>query len=241
MNNELAVKIGAKSHKAFLQDGFYTHTVHSARLHRHNYAEIHVIENSATPLIVNGKTFPLENGTVVVVPRETDHCFKSSISTHKSVGFQIDFPFQQLETHKIPQEMATEFLKEIDLVTSSGDYTKVASFISLFCSYFVEKSKLFAKPITDYGFLIEEFFSNRYSEDICLDDLAETLHLSPRQAERLVIKYTGRTFRQELINIRLTTAKHLLSSTSMPPVKVAAYVGYQSYAGFYKAMKNFKE
>ena len=237
MNNELTVRINSKNHKAFLQDGFYSHTIHSVKLHKHNHAEIHVVAKSKTPFIVNGQTHFLEDGSLVVVPSETAHCFKDPNIEHKSAGFQVDYPFSQFLVKKIPNEMADEFLTAIDKANLSGDYLTVASYISLFCGYFLEKSNVGVTPITDYGFLIEEFFSNRYSEDVHLEDLAETLHLSPRQTERLVIRYTGKSFRQELMEIRLGTATHLLNTTSMSPVKIADYVGYQSYTGFYKAMK----
>ncbi len=239
MNNELTVKIGSKGRKVLLQNGFYSHTVQSTRLHSHNYAEIHVVAKAESPIILNGQSYVLEDGAVFVIPRENSHCFKSINTAHKSAGFQVDFPFESFSKRVVPRELANEFLNEIDRAKETDDYTRVAAFISLFCSYFFEDKALSATPITDYGFLIEEFFSNRYSENVHLTDLAETLHLSPRQAERLVIKHTGKTFRAQLMNVRIRTAKYLLSSTSMTPTAVCDYVGYQSYAGFFKAMKKF--
>ena len=239
MNNELTLKIGSKNRKILLQNGFYSHTVQSTRLHKHNYAEIHVVANAQTPIIIDGKTYFLEDGNIVLIPKETSHCFKSVNTDHKSSGFQVDYPFTKLSFKKLPKELANEFLKEIDLCAANGDHTRIAAYISLFCSYFFEEEKLHATPINDFGFLIEEFFSNRYSEDVHLKDLAETLHLSKRQTERLVIKHTGRTFRAELVSVRLRTAKYLLATTSMTPTAVCEYVGYHSYAGFFKAMKKF--
>ncbi len=68
-------------------------------------------------------------------------------------------------------------------------------------------------------FPIGEFFSRKYSEN---------LHLY----ERLVIQYTGHTFREELTARRISAANHLLHTTAMPLTEVARYVGYHSYAGF---------
>ena len=239
MNNELILKIGSKNRKVLFQNGFYAHTVQSTRLHKHNCAEIHVVAKAHSALIVDGKTHTLVDGDIVLVPRETSHCFKDINYEHKSAGFQVDYPFNSLAIKNIPRELASEFLKEIDLCAAGGDYTRIAAYVCLFCSYFFEDTTLNISPITDYSFLIEEFFSNRYSEDVHLRDLAETLHLSERQTERLVIKYTGKPFRKELATVRLQTAKFLLSTTKMTPTAVCEYVGYQSYAGFFKAMKKF--
>lgn len=113
-------------------------------------------------------------------------------------------------------------------------------YIGLFCSYFQNEEILKAQPITDYGFLIHEFFTNNYSFDIHLSDLADELHLSQRQAERLVIEYTGNSFREELCQTRVTMAKELLKNTGMSLGEVSRYVGYRSYAGFWKAMKKYE-
>ena len=93
--------------------------------------------------------------------------------------------------------------------------------------------------MTDYGFLIHEFFSLHYSEDLHLCDLAQFLHLSERQTERLVIEHTGNTFRNELTAIRMTIAKKLLTSSQMSLTEISQYVGYKSYAGFWKALNKY--
>lgn len=237
MNNELTLKIGSKNRKVLFQDGFYAHTVQSTRLHKHNCAEIHVVAKAQSALIIDGKAHTLSDGDIVLIPRETSHCFKSIDSRHKSAGFQVDYPFNRFAVKNVPRELTEEFLREIDLCAACGDYTRIAAYINLFCSYFFDDTALSAAPITDYSFLIEEFFSNRYSEDVHLKDLAETLHLSQRQTERLVIKHTGKPFRKELAAVRLQTAKFLLATTKMTPTAVCEYVGYKSYAGFFKAMK----
>ena len=81
------------------------------------------------------------------------------------------------------------------------------------------------------------FFSNRYSEDVRLSDLAEAIHLSERQTERLVIEHTGRGFRDELTETRVKIARQRLADKNMTLGEIAGYVGYRSYAGFWKAMK----
>ena len=91
--------------------------------------------------------------------------------------------------------------------------------------------------IEDYAFIIEEFLKVNYARDVKLSDLAAELNLSETHTERLVKKYTGNTFRQELAEIRIKMAQMLLSSTDMTMAEISEYVGYNSYSGFYKAYK----
>ena len=119
------------------------------------------------------------------------------------------------------------------------DHSSVAAYISLFCSSFESNARRMPIPITDYGFLIFEFFSRNYKEQVRLCDLAELLHLSNRQAERLVLEHTGRSFREELAATRVRIANQLLKTTDMSLAEIAEYTGYRSYAGLWKAMKKY--
>ena len=70
-------------------------------------------------------------------------------------------------------------------------------------------------------------------------DIANYLHLSERQSERLIIDYTGHSFRDELVATRMNMAKILFSTTDMSLSEISQYVGYKSYNGFWKAAKKF--
>ena len=88
--------------------------------------------------------------------------------------------------------------------------------------------------------MIREFFSNRYGSDRGLGELAEILHVSERQAERLVWECVGRSFRDELTATRMVVADQLLNTTDISLGELAQYLGYKSYAGFWKAYKKYK-
>ena len=45
---------------------------------------------------------------------------------------------------------------------------------------------------------------------------------------------------QELTLQRMTVAAHLVTHTQMSMEEIAQYVGYQSYSGFWKAWRRFK-
>ena len=73
-----------------------------------------------------------------------------------------------------------------------------------------------------------------------LSDLADQLHISERHAERLVLQYTGRSFREELVAVRMRIAHQLMQAENASLEQIAKYVGYRSYSGFWKAMKRYE-
>ena len=113
----------------------------------------------------------------------------------------------------------------------------ISAYIPLLCSYVIASHPRDISEVTDEGMLIEVFFSTSYNKDVQLSDLAAILHLSERQTERKLIEHTGHTFREELAATRISVAKYLQSTSSMSLSEIATYVGYHSYAGFWKAMK----
>ena len=50
----------------------------------------------------------------------------------------------------------------------------------------------------------------------------------------------GRSFRGALTVTRMQVAERLINISAMPLTEVAQYVGYRSYAGFWKAYQKYK-
>lgn len=237
-SNELTVAIGTRERKVFLQNGFYSSTPPTPYMHKHNYPEVHCVSGGSATFAVDDSEYALGDGLLLVIPGGVYHGCVCIDGTANHTAFQIDIEVTAAEIHSISGNVITEFISEIDRCDKNGDHGRVAAFISLICSYFLPSVE--ARRITDSGFLISEFFSNRYGTDARLENLAEILHLSPRQTERLVELHTGRSFREELTATRMLVADRLLKITDMPLCEVAQYVGYRSYAGFWKAYQKYK-
>lgn len=240
-NNELTVRIGKGEYKAFLQKGFYICPTLKKNLHSHNYAEVHIVTGGNAVFNVGGTVIETSGTYMLLIPGGVYHlCIEKEEETMYT-AFQIDCGKKEVFRCNLNGETVKEFFKEIKACTGSGNYNKIESYIALFCSNFIIDAKKQAEPIDDYAFLIYEFFANRYCDDVILDDLAREIHLSQRQAERLVIEYMGCTFREMLAKTRIKMAKRLRRSTEMSLSQIAHYVGYHSYAGFWKAMKKYGE
>lgn len=235
MHNELNVKIGEKDHKAFLQNGFYNASVQTTTMHKHNYAEVHIVDGSDAVFHIGDTVHRSTEGNLLIIPRNVYHCINNGTNAHH-VAFQIDYDIRQLYSRTVEPQTVRDFFKEIEICKDTDNYSTVSAYVSLFCSMLcLEKSNV--RQISDYSFLIYEFFSKHYHEDVRLSDLASVLHLSERQTERLVIKSTGNTFLGELTEVRMNVAEHLLKTTDMTLEEISNYIGYRSYAGFWKAKK----
>ena len=87
----------------------------------------------------------------------------------------------------------------------------------------------------DYKHEIGHFFDKRHNENVEVKHLANELHLSEMQTQRLVKKYTGMTFGENLRSYRMNVANYLAETTDMSLEEIAREVGYASYSGFWKA------
>lgn len=238
--NALAVRTATGEHKAFLQGGFYLTSYAASCIHEHNYAEIHLIVGGTATFTVDNQRVRAESGTMLVIPKKTFHSCDHKDDSALHCAFLIDCDPKKYNKYPQSESIILEFFKLIEKTSPEDDHSAVAAFISLFCSAFECEEKLLPMPLTDYGFLIFEFFSKRYTEDVRLLDLAEFLHVSERQAERLVLEHTSRSFRDELAVTRVRVARELQKTSDLSLSEIAEYTGYRSYAGLWKAMKKFE-
>lgn len=239
MYNEINITISNEKHRAFFMNGFLSSSNQSAsNLHKHNYAEIHFVARGNAIFAIGEEKAELKSGSVLIIPQGVFHCCeqKEAVTIHNA--FQIDFDVSCAKSVYLGDETVSGFFAEIECCRKTGNYSSIAAYIALFCSALeLENQPLPANSVTDYGFLIQEYLSLHYGENLHLSDLANELHLSERQAERLMKEHTGKSFKDELCAIRMNIAKQLWESSDMTLSEIAHYVGYDSYAGFWKTAK----
>lgn len=230
---ELIFSICGKCYRALLQDGFLSPTT-TARLHKHNYAEIHIVSGDMT-VEVGGELITLKANDALAIPEGSYHRILPADGTRR-ISFQTDAPLDSLRSVNLTGGVASMLIDEAASAQSSGNFSLTAAYIAVAVSA-LSGMQYPGENLPDYSLMIREFFSRRYGEDVRLSHLAEELHLSERQTERLVLLYTGKCFRDELTATRMAVADQLISEGRMPLGEIASYVGYRSYAGFFKARK----
>lgn len=240
MYNELPIKTQGGEFSAFLQAGFYENLACSP-FHNHNYTEVHLILGGNATFVIAGKAYKIKSEHMLIIPRKALHTCTAQDENTRHCAFQINYDptddATKFEVYPIDGQLLRCFFDELRRCRETNDYTTISAFMTLLCSCFYKGERIKLKQVVDYGFAIHEFFLQRYSEDVRLSDLADMLHLSERQTERLVIKHTGESFQRTLAFTRIMIAKQLIDSSDMSLHEIAQYVGYRSYAGFWKAMK----
>lgn len=240
MYNESIVTIGTKPYKVFFKSPIGDFRNHTSPLHHHHYTEIHLLARGNVTFDIDGKPYELKAGSVLAVPQQQFHlCTRVSDDTY-CLSFFMDAALETPQHLSSSAEMIETCIHEYKRSLISQNYCKMSAYIALLCADFLGDEILSVKESNDYAIMIEEFFTRHYTEEIHLSDLAETLHLSKKQTERLVLKHSGQTFKQKLSDTRITIAQKLIRESQMPMQKAAEYVGYTSYSGFWKAMQKHK-
>ena len=250
INYELMLDICGRRTKVFLQRGFFVHNLPLREKpspysfpvpHLHNYAEIHIFVGEGIKLTYENEVIIPEPGSVILIPGGVYHSTDVPPSA-VHCAFQIDIPIDKMMTKALPTEFLTEFTREIQRSAATKNYSGIEKYIAFISSHFMPSSTLEMKKVADYAFIIHQYMALFYNKDILLSDLAGKLHISEKQTARLVLKHTGKNFSDALTSYRMSAANQLIKTyPDMPISTVAALVGYQSYSGFWKAYKKYKE
>ncbi len=238
--SEMSVYVGSTKYRTFLQRGFFEYTASSSNLHNHKYNEIHVVKCGNVDMIINGERINVPEGSAIIIPVGQYHTRKSDAPEECIIcAFQVDMDVKRPRVENL--EGITEmFFDEIDLYNKTGESRKLSSLLALVCSAFCDESSRLPIPIYDREFIIYEFFANNYDKDVTLADIAVQLRVSEKQAERLIIKSTGMSFRRQIVAKRIENAKMLVKTEGISLAKAAEMVGYQSYSGFWKALQSYE-
>ena len=86
--------------------------------------------------------------------------------------------------------------------------------------------------------LIDDYFEHHFAGNATLTELSQVLHLSRRQAARVLEENYGMGFQQKLISTRMDQAAWLLRTTNQQAGQIAGAVGYTSETAFYQAFRN---
>ena len=77
---------------------------------------------------------------------------------------------------------------------------------------------------------VELYIRNNYTEDLTIDSIAKKLNFSADYLSRIYKKHTGQTPLRYLIQLRINTAKQLLSTDTKLEIKnIGELVGYKRY------------
>lgn len=233
-------------------------------IYRHNHAvcELHIILEGSSKFQIEEDIFQLEAGQALII---RPGVFHSNIEITKpflrlSLSFSITDKFNVWKDDDLnisyfhfkvtPFILQTcyNIFEEHDKGTSYLGQEMLSVLISqLLISIFrtVQKNKTTDSDAVTSDFRIyqtvDAFFSipiNPYEKDFSRKKLANALHCSERQIDRLIPKLYSMTFQQKRNQARMDYAKYLLSHTDKKISEICTLVGYANAAPFNRLFKS---
>ena len=234
--SELTVAIGKQTFPLYLQPGFFNTDPTGPRLHKHRYTEIHLIAEGQCEYLIGSQKYLVEPGQALAIPAGVFHQCITAEQQAKKTAFQIPIPLKDPLKKTLLSGLVQKIIQNIEQTEAKSS---LSAMLALVCSEFVQ-TQAQIQPLRDPAFIIHERLANEYYMDLSLEDIATDLKLSRKQTERLIVKHTGNTFRNEIARRRIEAARHLLATEDITLAEAAERVGYKSYSGFWKAFKEKK-
>lgn len=250
-----------------LDRGFWGKNRLSTHMHAHSYYELLLCPFGSHSIeLADGKQLPLDQSIAYLIPPEVYHR-STGEPGGKRLGIRFcctQLPIQGSVycafidamascTHPIPIDRPEELLRLTDHLQDALQNQGLAQMtyarvllqelmillLRSLCSsaQAPRKDPQPGKEATARRLLLDEYLFTHYQEPITQEDLAREMHLSKRQLSRILQQLYGTSFRQRLIEIRLSNAARLLTVTDLSGEEIAAQVGYTSVSGFYEAFR----
>ena len=221
----------AKKFRIFRGAGTPTFIGSTSPLHKHEYAEVHLVDRGYIVCTIEGAEYVLREGDAIIIPGGMFHRIKSGDEKRRHYSFQAELFVNKITRGHFPKELISTLFDNMK-AGESGINTLyyICTELSGMNSHIIESDR-------DYKHAIGHFFDKRHNENVEIKDLAETLHLSVMQTQRLVKKHTGMTFGENVRSYRMKVADYLMETTDMTKEEIAREVGYSSYSGFWKARR----
>ena len=240
MDKSIEIRLSRTSFKIYTTFSNVLGASEDSFMHNHNNTEVHIVTKGSVNYKIMGENHLLKRGDAVIIPPE---CY------HEVIRENEDSAFYAFETEYVPESLIIKSLPEgsfNDFIAESekGDGMNIShiySFVCLFFSFLIQNCPVYISNVTDYSYLIYKFLSLNYSKNVNIGDLAEYLHLSVKQTQRVVKKFTGSTFTGLLNKQRLKIANYLSENKLMSEKEIAEYIGFNSYGYYWKAKKKSEE
>ncbi len=242
-----------------IKENFSDGNIYSDHYHFHSTYEVHVAIKGQTNIMIEDDTILLNEGDICIIPPDTVHYVYKTEDSHKT-GFR--FTFSALSKHSAELYKLFEHsfgsVKDYFIIKNHDIYKK---YLSVACDLASESVQDFV--IAEMLFLslyeiatvmdgtneigdheenhsliilserIEEFISANYNRKLYLEELADHLHLSKRQTERIIKKIFNTSFNELLNKKRLMIAKFMLKNTTLAVDEISQQLAFADKSYFY--------
>lgn len=212
--------------------------------HLHEYSEFVFTKKGVFHMTLEGKEFTVpENHLIFVGPNQLHECRSNAPSLVTCIVFSNDFVpfFYSLIKEKSFENPVFDFSDNTNLIselddTSSDKTLKICGLLNIVLDKMLERSPLIPKdkstPSAGIFYLIINYISNNFTEDIHLSDVARDLGYNEKYLSSAVRSLTGVNFRTFLAMYRINYAKNLITNNQGSISEIAVKCGFSSINTF---------
>ena len=225
-------------------------------LHSHNSYEIHFLESGTGSILVEGTTYEVSAGDMIITGPNILHAQHSGL-VEPMEEYCINVSFIQ---KKYMESEKTDLIRLIDSIKAEFDMILTEAFERK-CGWRERTAAIMTSLLISVGRLIiqdESFELTNESSDTIMtsktinrrrqidryfrgylnsmdeETLAKQLFVSRRQLSRIMRNCYSMTFNEKVNELRAEYAKNLLITTEMPISEIPSACGFSSLQYFYK-------
>jgi len=231
-------------------------------LHNHMYYEIFHLPVGNAVLNFENDSVTLNKNSIVIVPPMVFHAencisadaeseaidfifmsnnLKSSFPLYGRLAKALKSPFSVFEGERI-----ADITHKLHYSVESGNYSQTSILFHQLILLIIELSgqtkARFERNSTDTNmkrlYKIQQYISRNITEDIRVEEIANSLFLSTRQINRIIKMHFGCSFKEYVVILRMNLASQLLRTTDSSITEIYQKIGYNSAQAFYRAFQN---
>lgn len=240
--------------------GYVVESERTYHVHRHSSFELHAVLRGSAVIRVGGENYEVgANQGVMIAPGAYHSVRAPSAGLEKMcISFNLPRP-ETIHVQEAASLSAAFYARDGAIVSTAqleGTLRSIAALVRRNPSGFWDAERLKAQivlmilglydeltgprplrvparqPAGTAAFIIDEFFNLHYDWNNGNEYLAQQLHISTRQLDRILQKRYHMSYREKLLDIRLTNALDYLLSSDCSITEIAEMVGYSSPANF---------
>ncbi len=232
----------------------------SFKLHTHESYEIYCLLDGSGNFKVEGNTYPLQNGDILILRPAESHYIDIDLSspyTRMAINFNEDL-FEKFDnSHKLLTPFTNREYGQLNLYRAKDfKNTNYKIFVNNICTP-TENRKL--QIISNLLPLLNEiliafegkskeeqddstvnkitrYINSKITEEISLDEICNEFYISKPQLCRIFKSATGSTVWEYITAKRLIAAQSLIKA-GQAPTKIYSDCGFGDYSAFYRAYK----
>ena len=236
-------------------------------IHFHPFIEIHFIIAGQYKIHMNGSIMMVYTGDVIIIPPELRHSLTPAgdaahydrasfwldtgkLTKKNKPSFILDSLCDIRDITIINQSLY--LINMINTVRNEMEYKK-PHYIEFIKNEIINIMIYLCRSINEaYNQIqvgqhgrkniilsVKSYINANYAGDCTLQKVAKELNLNERHLNKLVHKFYSRSFRQLLLDTRMSMANYLIEESDMSFREIAAKTGYSGTSAFYNAYTKY--